>query len=260
MRENISIERLVSMKSLHQMQQVEEEVWQMSANPVHQTYTASKNGGVLLGAFDGAKMIGFLYSFAGFNGSHSYLCSHMLGILPDYRKIGLGKQMKRKQAEIARELGYTMITWTFDPLESRNAYLNLHKLGATGVYYKQNYYGSMHDQLNQGLPTDRIQIEWYINETASVLNPKVDANRILIDTNEKGIPVSKWDSFTSDKDAWFVAIPENFQSLKRTNIELAIKWRQLTSEGFQFLFDQGYKAKDLVRDQSRQVSYYYFSK
>ncbi|WP_164669878.1 GNAT family N-acetyltransferase [Virgibacillus doumboii] len=260
MTKNVEIRQLTTMEELREMQQVEEAVWQMPPNAVHQTYTALKNGGVILGAFDNDKMIGFLYSFAGFDGKKSYLCSHMLGILPDYRKGGLGKRMKLKQAETASKIGYSLITWTFDPLESLNAYLNLHKLGAIGASYKKNHYGSMNDGLNQGLPTDRIQIEWYIDEQKTPQNIPLDNSKLLLDVNESGIPFTKMDTFNPANDNWFVAIPSSFQTIKKQDFDLAKKWKQQSSEVFEILFKNGYTATDLLRDDSKQISYYYFCK
>lgn len=260
MADNVKIRQLTKMEELYQLQQVEKSVWQMSPIPVHQTYTALHNGGVILGAFDGTEMIGFLYSFAGFNGNQTYLCSHMLGIIPAYRKDGLGARLKQNQAKIARELGYSMITWTFDPLESLNAYLNLHKLGAVAAFYKENYYGSMNDSLNQGLPTDRFQIEWYINETKSNPDLMLDNNRILLDVDENGVPFTNLDAFNPNIRSWFVAIPWNFQLIKKENIHRAKEWRQKASEAFQVLFDEEYTARDLFNEHSKQISYYCFSK
>src|SRR5699024_10712291 len=118
----------------------------------------------------------------------AYLCSHMLGILPEYRKGGLGVKMKLKQADIAKALGYQMITWTFDPLESLNAYVNLHKLGAVAAHYKPNHYGSMDDKLNKGLPSDRIQIEWYLNKNNFNLNHSFDERKVLLQMTTDGEP------------------------------------------------------------------------
>ncbi|SES92693.1 Predicted acetyltransferase, GNAT superfamily [Oceanobacillus limi] len=258
----IQIRRLTTIEELYQMAEVEEAVWVAPPTPIHQTYTASYNGGLMLGAFDGDKMIGFQYSFAGFDGKKPYLCSHMLGILPAYRGRGLGVKMKQKQAEVAREMGYEMMTWTFDPLESLNAYLNLHKLGGVGAAYKVNHYGMMDDGLNTGLPTDRIQIEWWFNEE----NLSYDADalaeeNLLLEVNSKGEPVKTkhfTDKLDHEKDFWFVAVPSSFQQLKKRNQELAIVWRYETREVFQALFHHGYKATDLVRHEG--ASYYYFTK
>ncbi|TMN22881.1 GNAT family N-acetyltransferase [Lentibacillus cibarius] len=260
MTDTITIKQLTTMDELYQMQQVEQAVWDISPNPVHQTYTALNNGGIILGAFDGEKMIGFLYSFAGFDGIKPYLCSHMMGFVPGYRQQGLGKKMKLKQFDIARNKGYPLITWTYDPLESRNAYLNLHQLGATGAYYKPNYYGAMTDKLNKGLLTDRFQIEWDLTEKTPTPAVSLDTNRLLVYLSANGEPVSNLSIFDTKQPGWFVPIPENFQAMKEENMTLAKKWRKVTGDVFQALFDAGYTANDLLRDQTQETSYYYFSR
>lgn len=257
----IDIRALTTIEELHKLEEVETAVWEMSSLPIHQTYTAMKNGGILLGAFDEQKMVGFLYSFAGFNEESVYLCSHMLGILPEYRKSGLGVDMKLKQAELAIQKGYKMITWTFDPLESKNAYLNLHKLGARGATYKENYYGNLNDKLNQGLPTDRIHIEWDIDKQTSRKGHVFHENKVLLTAGKAGIPIIT-DMFTQslEADKWFVAIPWDFQKLKHENIELAKQWRYRTREVFQRLFEEGFQATDLLMDQAKNENYYVFTK
>src|SRR5699024_12323394 len=110
------------------MQRVEAQVWKMDPIPIHQTFTALQNGGIILGAFDNKKLIGFLNSFPGFIRGNTHLCSHMLGILPEYRTVGLGEKMKLKQAKLAREAGYSLISWTFDQLESGYVSLYLQTL------------------------------------------------------------------------------------------------------------------------------------
>ncbi|MBP1970775.1 putative GNAT superfamily acetyltransferase [Virgibacillus natechei] len=260
--DNLVIRTLTTMEELHHMKEVETAVWQMSPLPVHQTFTAINNGGIILGAFDGKTMIGFLYSFAGFDGHVPYLCSHMLGILPAYRTAGLGVKMKLKQAELARNMGYQMITWTFDPLESRNAYLNLHKLGATGSIYKENYYGSMTDELNQGLPTDRIHIKWDINKNHTASNIPFTKEKLLLDTSPKGSPLIT-DIFYSNPfktaEDLYMAIPSNFQEIKQADFQLAKKWRMETRKVFQALFENGYQARDLIKGHTGKLNYYAFT-
>lgn len=227
--------------------------------PVHQTFTAMNNGGIILGAFAEEKMIGFLYSFAGYDGKNPYLCSHMLGILPPYRKTGLGVKMKMRQAELAKELGYSMITWTFDPLESKNAYINLHKLGACGAFYHENHYGDLNDQLNQGLPTDRIQVKWDLQVTSRKKKSCFNENNLLLQMDEKGFPLTTNTSDLQNEDIWFMAIPNDFQSLKKNQIDLAKIWRYETRKVFQKLFAVGYVATDLMNIKTEKQSYYVFS-
>lgn len=261
--ERVMIRSLQTMEELLRMQEVETKVWQMPATPVHQTFTALNNGGIILGAFLDDEMIGFLYSFPGFDGRFVYLCSHMLGILPAYRTSGLGVKMKLKQAEIARDRGYQMITWTFDPLESRNAYLNLHKLGATGAIYKENYYGAMRDGLNQGLPSDRIHIKWDLSKNKKESNIPFDKAKLLLDITPEGYPLMT-DAFHSrmkqTADYLFMAIPVNFQEIKQMDFQLAKKWRMETQKVFRDLFDNGYQASDLILGHTGELNYYVFTK
>lgn len=245
------------------MKEVEDAVWGMeTVTPVHQTFTALNNGGIILGAYDGEKMIGFLYSFPGFDGSKAYVCSHMLGLLPDYRRMGLGEKMKRKQAEIAKEKGFEMITWTFDPLESVNAYLNIHKLGAIGARFAPHYYGDLQDELNGGLTSDRIHIEWDLTSTGEKGVSRLVPEQMLLTHAEDGSPqrTEAFHRMANEQEMWFMAIPPNFQHLKKENFALAKAWRKETSHIFQILFNQGYQAIDIIRDEQKIRYYYVFAK
>ncbi|WP_060678308.1 GNAT family N-acetyltransferase [Virgibacillus halodenitrificans] len=259
----LEIRQLTTMSELYEMQKVEAAVWQMDPIPVHQTFTALHHGGVVLGAFEEGQMVGFLYSFAGFDGKASYLCSHMMGMLPGYRMNGLGEALKFKQAKIARTLGYDMITWTYDPLESRNAYVNLHKLGAVGAIYHPNHYGDMDDELNRGLPTDRFQIQWELDEKKSVQPATWDIELVLLDGGRHGEPIIKKHLETGDvidSSTYFVAIPADFQTMKQADFTLAKSWRQETGKVFKKLFDHGFQARDLLRTKEEAYSYYVFTK
>lgn len=263
--EQINIRQLTSLSELQLIPDLERKVWNMAPIPIHQTYTALLNGGIILGAYHHDQMIGFLYSFPGFDGKQTYLCSHMLGILPEYQVKGLGEKMKRKQAELAKQYGYAFITWTYDPLESKNAYLNIHKLGAVGATYSPDHYGDLQDELNTGLPTDRITIEWYIQQEQSNKRNQatLDQERILLDVNEQRQPtvIKSLSNEVLEKERnWFVAIPQDFQTIKKENMELAKNWRYRTREMMQTLFSLGFQAKDVIRHPEKHVSYYVFEK
>jgi predicted GNAT superfamily acetyltransferase len=136
--------------------------------PVRMFIVASKIGGQLLGAFDGAKMVAFLLAVPGIKHSSTvgipahYLHSHMLGVLPDYRDLGLGRKLKLRQREDAIARGVELIEWTFDPLEARNAFFNIERLGAIVRRYVENQYGHTSSALHAGLPTDRFVAEWWL--------------------------------------------------------------------------------------------------
>jgi predicted GNAT superfamily acetyltransferase len=123
---------------------------------------ASKIGGQVIGAFDGNDMVGFALSVPGVRAGHHYLHSHMLAVRESYRNTGLGRKLKLFQRQEALTRGFELIEWTFDPLEIKNAYLNLEKLGAIARRYNVNQYGITSSPLQGGLPTDRLVAEWWL--------------------------------------------------------------------------------------------------
>ena len=123
---------------------------------------ADKVGGQVMGAFDGEVMVGFALSVPGTRTGHVYLHSHMLAVRKDHRNGGLGRRLKLMQREDALARGIELIEWTFDPLEIKNAYLNLEKLGAIARRYNINQYGITSSPLQGGLPSDRLIAEWWL--------------------------------------------------------------------------------------------------
>jgi predicted GNAT superfamily acetyltransferase len=131
--------------------------------PVRLFVVANKVGGHSFGAFDGDRMVGFLLAIPGIKrGAEGYLHSHMLGVLPEYRDRGLGRILKLRQREDALARGIELVEWTFDPLEIKNAFLNMEKLGAIVRRYVENQYGTTSSPLHGGLPTDRCTAEWWV--------------------------------------------------------------------------------------------------
>ncbi len=121
-------------------------------------------GGQVLGAFDGERMIGFCLGIPGIKPSgHAYLHSHMLGVLPEYHNLGIGRRLKLQQREDALARSIPLIEWTFDPLELKNAFFNIERLGAIVRRYSLNQYGDTSSPLHGGLPTDRCYAEWWID-------------------------------------------------------------------------------------------------
>lgn len=254
--QSIIMKRLATIDELQQMQKVEAAVWNVATIPIHQTYTALNNGGIIIGAFDRDELIGYLYSFPGFRDGQAYICSHMLGILPAYRTSNLGVKMKQKQAELAKDAGFSMITWTFDPLESKNAYINLHQLQAVGAIYLANHYGDLNDGLNTGLPTDRIQIMWDINQSKKQINHLEEA-KILLTVNEQRRPLQRLHDITKGS-RWFVGIPGDFQTMKTNDFSLAKEWRFKSRAIFQQLFALDFLAVDYIYDADNTQGFYVF--
>ena len=128
-------------------------------------FVVSRNvGGQLFGAYDEGEMVAFLIAVPGIKpGPRAYLHSHMLGVLPAYRDAGIGRWLKLQQREEALERGIELIEWTFDPLELKNAFFNIERLGAIVRRYSENQYGVTDSPLHGGLPTDRCIAEWWID-------------------------------------------------------------------------------------------------
>jgi predicted GNAT superfamily acetyltransferase len=123
---------------------------------------ASRIGGQVLGAFVDGKPAGFAMALPGERNGHPYLHSHMLGVLAEYRNLRIGQRLKLAQREDALARGFELMEWTFDPLEIKNAYMNIVKLGAVVRRYAPNFYGPSSSPLQGGLPTDRVYAEWWL--------------------------------------------------------------------------------------------------
>ena len=144
---------------------LQKEVWKFSDAelvPVRIFVLATKIGGHVMAAFDGEEMIGFALAIPGMRNGHSYLHSHMLAVRQQYRNAGLGRRLKLFQREDALARGFELMEWTFDPLEIKNAYLNIEKLGAIARRYNVNQYGITSSPLQGGLPSDRLVAEWWL--------------------------------------------------------------------------------------------------
>jgi predicted GNAT superfamily acetyltransferase len=144
---------------------LQKEVWNFTDAelvPLRMFVVADKVGGQVLGAFEGDVMVGFALSVPGTRTGHIYLHSHMLAVRKEYRNSGLGRRLKLLQREDALARGIELIEWTFDPLEIKNAYLNIEKLGAITRRYNINQYGITSSPLQGGLPSDRLIAEWWL--------------------------------------------------------------------------------------------------
>jgi predicted GNAT superfamily acetyltransferase len=144
---------------------LQKEVWKFADAelvPMRVFVVAEKIGGQVIGAFDGKELVAFAVSLPGYRGGHSYLHSQMLAVRSQYRNAGLGRKIKLFQRDDALGQGFELIEWTFDPLEIKNAYLNIERLGAIARRYHVNQYGITTSPLQGGLPSDRLVAEWWL--------------------------------------------------------------------------------------------------
>ena len=144
---------------------LEKEVWgfdDLELIPARLFVVGEKIGGHLLGAYDGNNLVAFIFGLPGVRAGRVYIHSHMLAVKEPLRNTGLGREMKLFQRELALAEGHDLIEWTFDPLEIKNAYFNLEKLGAVARHYVVNQYGLTSSPLQGGLPSDRLVAEWWL--------------------------------------------------------------------------------------------------
>ena len=263
------------------VEQLQREVWNLEdvkVAPDHLLIAAQKNGGVVLGAFDVAagqeegRLIGFVFGFVGLTADGRVQhCSHMAGVAPAYQSQNVGYRLKLAQREHVLGQGISLATWVFDPLESRNARLNFHKLAVICRTYLRNLYGSMRDELNAGLFSDRFQVEWHIAsdhvadrlrsdwdsriagmddspsalqaEGVPVLNPALPGDDGLLCPSQEVLPI--------EGDRLLIQIPAHFQAIKAADFELARAWRAHTRALFEAAFAAGHTVVDLLFEKTK---------
>ena len=166
----IEIRRLTELPEFTEAVALQKLIWgfqDVELLPVRLFVVATKVGGQAIAAFDGARMIAFLLAIPGLkqapDGPRTYLHSHMLGVVAEYRNAGVGRLLKLEQRREALERGISLVEWTFDPLELKNAYFNIERLGAVVRRYVLNQYGVTSSALHGGLPTDRCVAEWHLD-------------------------------------------------------------------------------------------------
>lgn len=221
----ITVRTLQTEQEFQDAVQLQKDIWgfnDIELLPVRLFIVATKVGGLALGAFDGNRMVGFCLAIPGLKpGGGSYLHSHMLGVTPEYRDSGVGRQLKLKQREDALARGIGLVEWTFDPLEIKNAYLNIERLGAIVRRYVRNQYGTTTSHLHGGLPTDRCVAEWWI------ASPRVNA------VINGGPPVARPEIVER------ILVPADIVVLRREDPKRARQIQQEISKSFEDYFARG---------------------
>lgn len=181
MGEELRIRGLTTLAEFDRCVELQVAVWGYSDGdviPRRMFLLAGRIGGQVIGAFDGETMVGFAMAIPGYRDGQAYLHSHMLAVLPEYRNQGLGRRLKLAQRNEALERGFDLMEWTFDPLEIKNAHLNLARLGAVCRRYQADFYGPSTSPLQGGLPTDRLYAEWWLrSDRVNLLLERSSAGR-----------------------------------------------------------------------------------
>jgi predicted GNAT superfamily acetyltransferase len=231
-------------------------VWgPFGATPQHVLITAQKNGGLVLGAFDtaapDAPLIGFLFGFLGRTPEGRIKhCSHMAAVLPEYRDRNIGALLKFAQRDYIAAQGIELITWTYDPLISRNARLNIGKLGAICRTYIRNVYGPDPETPDE-LPSDRFQVEWWI--TSDRVAQRLAAGAVSTTADLRATAVLLNPTPTAPLapligSQLLIQIPGNIDALRAADMTTARAWRYQVRAAAEAAFAAGYAVTDYVRD------------
>ncbi len=271
-----TIRLLEKYEEMLQVETLIDEIWGGGAAdvvPAHLLITIVRNGGLAFGAFEGDEMIGLAFGFPGFaetpQGRILKHCSHQMGVHPAHRGKDIGFALKQAQWQMVRQQGLDLVTWTYDPLLSPNAYLNIAHLGAICNTYKRNEYGEMVDSLNVGVASDRFQVDWWVNTRrvtqrmdtenwaalglqnyqaadAQILHiPETDVDLGLLKPPKKYSPPSG--------KLLLLQIPNDYQTLRTKDLPLAIDWRFFTRKIFEEAFGAGYIVTDFIYDRSEAM-------
>ncbi len=271
--DDVDVRSLVDLPSLQQVEKLQRTIWGMPPDgivPSHQLLAATRAGGAVHGAFAATgELVGFCYGFVGLREGALLFYSHMAGVRSDARGANVGFRLKCAQRQFAIGQGIDRMVWTFDPLIGANAYFNLHKLGAVAHRYAVDYYGAMSDELNRGLESDRLEVDWWLR------SPRVEAairGDRPMNAWEQAVPVLTArlqrvhlvpgePLLGTDAPTLLVEIPLAFAAVKGTHVPLAQAWRNATRETFLHYLGRGYRAVNFLTEPSadRQKGAYVLS-
>ncbi len=263
MRISFRTKQITEMQELQEVVALQEQVWgSVSIVPVSQLIAAIHNGGIVFGAVEqkSDRIVGFCYGFPGFHPTEgTYLYSHMLAIHADYRNYGIGKQLKLAQRKWALQYGYTSMKWTVDPLEMKNGYLNLCKLGGISQTYIPEFYGQMQDKVNKGISSDRLVLEWVLdsNRTEQAIqgntltDPSWHHYKPLLHWElADGLPKPKQNLAVQSAEGYLLAVPADIQQLKKADAALVQEWRLQTRKILMDAFQSGYTLIGVLRGET----------
>jgi predicted GNAT superfamily acetyltransferase len=226
--------------------ELQRSIWQydnLDVTPIRSFVIARRSGGFTLGAFDrSGRLIGFAHALAAFDENlKPYFYSNMLAIEPEFQNAGIGVRLKLAQREQTIKRGVSLMAWTFDPLQSRNAYLNIYKLGGVVRNYIVNYYGNQSTSvLHRGLDTDRLFVEWWVN-SERVAGALAGENRI-------------------EEPVAAVEVPRHIGEIKKRDLEEARRWQLKIRSEFQNYLAEGLYCAGFEADAAGGNSRYLFYK
>ena len=227
--------------------------------PVAILKVSQRLDGIAAGAYSHTgQLLGFVFGMTGVQKGEVVHWSDMLAVRPELRNSGLGVKLKAYQRTTLLDRGINKMHWTSDPLDSKNPYVNLIKLGATSQEYIRDIYGQTDSPLHSGIGTDRLVATWIMDSdrTLNRMQGKLTGSPQDLDDN----PPSVFEVQTNanlvrpmqpnldlTEPSLLVPIPTSIQRLKKESLELAIKWRIAVRNALTFYINNGYEVRELVR-------------
>jgi predicted GNAT superfamily acetyltransferase len=263
--QQIGIRDLKSIGDLSQLKAVEKEVWGMTDEdslPLTLAIACQAAGNIFVGAFDKEKLVGFAFGFLGREHGQTTIHSHMLAVLDAYRHMDLGSRLKQAQRERATAMGVHEMTWTYDPLQSRNAHFNFSKLGVVSDTYKVDFYGPETSSVLHQNGTDRLWVRWILNSRrvrdrlAGQFAGKdarvetLDAMRLLaplVRFDPSGKPGRADLAESLARQRVSIEIPGDILEVERTDMGLAREWRDATRWAFREAVKAGFFVAEFCR-------------
>jgi predicted GNAT superfamily acetyltransferase len=253
----IEIRLLKNIDEYRQCEVVQTHVWGGPSVAREVISASQKYGGAVIGTVIDGKVVGFIYAFLAQYHGRLIHWSHMMAVEAKYRDQGFGLKMKQVHRRIALERGIKSICWTFDPLQSRNARLNISRLGGWAEEYVPDCYGRFPSLLEKGLPSDRWVVNWRIStarvearlggETppfpASV--PHVNETRL----NAQGFPQNRKIRLDLTDRRVLVETPAQTDAMRAQALPLARRWRLDARGIFQHYLSAGYRVEDFFAPQ-----------
>ncbi|MGI8467728.1 MAG: hypothetical protein ACR2N3_04680 [Pyrinomonadaceae bacterium] len=265
---SITIREVTGQNELRAVEELQKEVWgvpDLEVVPLTQMVAAQAAGGVLIGAFDGEILVGFAYGFVGCEHGQTTHHSHLLAVKPEYRNYDLGRRLKFAQRERVLAQDINLMTWTFDPLQSLNAYFNFSKLGVVSDRYFINFYGEDAASFLHQTGTDRLWVTWDLTKNPidkTNFNDDFEQITRLVKIGVDEFPLVDDLDEGLKRDHALIEIPASINDLVKRNGDSAKKWRESTRRAFTEAINAGFSVENFYRTnrEERQIGVYLLSR
>lgn len=257
----IILHDIETLDEMHTVEELQREVWRfgdLDIVPAAQLRAVQASGGILIGAFAGEEMVGFVYGHGGFEHGHVTIHSHMAAVRPAYRNFDVGYRLKLAQRDAALARGVNRVSWTYDPLQSLNAHFNIVKLGVVSDRYIVDFYGDETSSFLHSIGTDRLWCTWLLGDRRVVARLENPPQRedftsewavapVVVSVGRAGQPGRGDLAAALEGDSLAIEIPADINALREADPELAREWRKATRWAFTAAVPAGFVVVDFVR-------------